>query len=176
MARTSAVAGRFLIFNNEQDIRLSTGGHINNYNFHIMKRFNNYFQNKKGYGLFFLRLIAGWRLIAGVWAFVLFVKPINEMSDFFSSLHLPAPLFFAYVSAYADFICGVLYILGLWIRPAAIVMIINFTVAIIAAHLHDSVIGAFSAWALLAMSLCILFEGAGKLALDKIITGSVGFR
>ncbi len=132
-----------------------------------MKNFNRYFENKKGYGLFFLRLIAGWRLIAGVWAFVFLVNPINEMSDFFASLHLPAPVFSAYVSAYADFICGVLYILGLWARPAAIIMIINFTVALLAAHLQDSVIGAFSAWALLAISLCILFEGAGRFSLDE---------
>lgn len=134
-----------------------------------MKGINNYFQKKRGYGILVLRLVAGWRLIAGVWAFALFAEPINEMSDFFATLHLPAPAFLAYVSAYADFICGILFILGLWVRPAAIIMIINFTVAIAAAHLQHSIIEAFSAWALLAVSLCLLFEGAGKLSLDEKI-------
>ncbi|HEV7782301.1 MAG TPA: DoxX family protein [Chitinophagaceae bacterium] len=132
-----------------------------------MKKFNRFFETKKEYGAVFLRLVIGWRLIAGVAAYATGTKPISEVSGFFTQLNIPAPSISAWLSVYAQFICGILFIIGLWVRPAALTMIINFSIAIIAAHTGDPVERSFAAWALLATSLFLLFHGAGKLSFDQ---------
>ena len=132
-----------------------------------MERLNKYFEKRKDYGAIFLRLVIGWRLIAGVLAYAIQSKPISEVSGYFTELKLPVPVAGAYLSVYAQFICGILFVIGLWVRPAAIVMVINFTIAILAAHLHDSVEKSFAAWVLLGASLFFLFNGAGKISIDS---------
>lgn len=132
-----------------------------------MKKLNQFFESRKAYGVIFLRVIVGWRLIAGVWHYATHSKPMSEVETFFSTLNLPAPLLSAYLSVYAQFICAILFIIGLWFRPAAIVMIINFTVAIIAAHLNDGIEKSFAAWAMLAASWLFLFNGAEKISIDN---------
>jgi putative oxidoreductase len=134
-----------------------------------MKKLNQFFELRKAYGVIFLRLIVGWRLMAGAWNYVFQVKPISEVEGFFTKLNLSAPLLSAYLSVYAQFICGLLFIIGLWFRPAAIVMIMNFTVAIIAAHLNDGVEKSFAAWVILATSCFFLFNGAGKVSVENRI-------
>ena len=129
-----------------------------------MNRLDDLFERKRGYGLIFLRLVAGWRLIAGVWEYAIQSNSISEVAAFFTQLHIPLPLISAYVSVYAQLICGALFILGIWVRAAALLMIINFIVAIIAAHLTDPIVKSFSAWALLAISISLLFEGGGRLS------------
>jgi putative oxidoreductase len=132
-----------------------------------MKKLNQFFELRKAYGAIFLRLVIGWRLIAGAWNYVFQVKKISEVEGFFTKLNLHAPLLSAYLSVYAQFICGLLFIIGLWFRPAAIVMIINFTVAIIAAHLNDGIEKSFAAWVILAASCFFLFNGAGKISIEN---------
>ena len=128
---------------------------------------NSFFRTKYGFGLLILRLVAGWRLLAGVWEYAVRLKPINEVEGFFTQLHLPFPLAGALLSVYAQFVCGILFIFGFWIRWAALIMIINFCIALIAAHLNDPITKSFPAWALLAISACLLVEGSGKFSLEK---------
>ena len=132
-----------------------------------MNRLNRFFEARKEYGPFFLRLVIGWRLIAGSWVYAFYNKPIAEVETYFSELHLPFPLLGAWLSVYAQFICGILFIPGCWTRAAAIVMIINFAVAILAAHLNENIQQSFQAWILLAASLFFLFHGPGKLSIDE---------
>jgi putative oxidoreductase len=132
-----------------------------------MKKLNQFFELRKAYGVIFLRLVIGWKLIAGAGNYVFHLKSISNVEDYFSTLHLPAPLLSAYLSVYAQFICAVLLIIGLWFRPAAIVMIINFTLAIIAAHLNDGIEKSFAAWVILAASSFFLFNGAGKVSIES---------
>src|SRR5688500_5408120 len=122
----------------------------------LLSKLNYYFENKREYGLLFLRLVIGWRLIAGTWPYAFFAKPISEVEQHFSSLHLPLPLISSYLSVYAQLICGILFIIGLWVRPAAIIMIINFIVAIVAAHLNEPILKSFAAWAMLAAAFTFL--------------------
>jgi putative oxidoreductase len=132
-----------------------------------LKKLNNFFETKKDYGAIFLRVIIGWRLLAGVWPYVSQARSINEVKTFFIQLFIPLPLWSAYISVYVQFICGILVIAGLWIRPAALLMIINFSVAILAGHLNDGIEKSFAAWIILAASFFFLFYGPGKLAMDK---------
>lgn len=126
-------------------------------------------QHKTDYGLLALRLVIAWRLIGGTILFVPGGKKMNAVISYFNSLEIPFPEICTYISVYAQFVCGILFALGLFIRPAAIVMIANFTVAIIAAHLNDPIGTSFAAWAILAASLHFLFAGAGRISLQKLI-------
>lgn len=130
----------------------------------MLKKLNHFFNSRKEYGIIFLRLVVAWRLIAGAWPFVVRRAPVTAVVQYFESLHIPLPFVSAQLSIYAQFICGILYAAGLWMRPAAIIMIINFSVAIPAAHLQDTITDAFPAWALLAASALFLFTGPGKLS------------
>jgi putative oxidoreductase len=66
-------------------------------------------------------------------------------------------------------------IIGLLARPAAAVLAVTMVVAIATVHLANGFFmsnnGYEFALALLAISVAILIEGAGKLSLDKRIAG-----
>ncbi len=134
----------------------------------MLKKLNRFFESRYAFGIIFLRMVAGWRLIAGVADYAFGVKPISEVAGFFEQLHIPLSTVSATVSVYAQLVCGILFLIGLWVRPAALIMIVNFIVAILAAHTHDPIEKSFAAWALLAMSVCLLFMGRGKLSLESI--------
>lgn len=133
----------------------------------VMQKINQFFEARKACGAIFLRLVIGWRVIAGVWPYVGRSKTLSEVESYFSSLHLPIPSLSAYLSVYGQFVCAILFIIGLWVRPAALVMIINFTVAIIAVHLYDGIEKSFAAWVMLTASVFLLFNGAGKVSMDN---------
>ena len=131
-------------------------------------------ESKKEYGSFFLRFVIGWRLIAGAWLAISIPGNMSGVKDFFEQLNLPFPLISAYASVYAQFICGILFIIGLWVRPAALVMVINFIVAIAMYDIHYGIEKAFPAWAILAGSLFFLLNGGGKFSADKVINTMSG--
>lgn len=116
-----------------------------------------------------LRLIAGWRLLAGSWDYAWGIKPISEVAAYFGSMHLPMPFVSASVSVYAQALCGLLFIAGFRVRLAAFLMLVNFTVAILAAHLKDGIEQSFAAWMLWSVSILFLFFGAGALSVDALI-------
>jgi putative oxidoreductase len=89
-----------------------------------------------------------------------------EFRDFLENHGTPFPLLAAHLSVYAQFICGILYVAGAFIRPAAIIMIINFICALIIAHIGVSFIESFDALMMLFGSLFFLFYGSGKISVD----------
>jgi putative oxidoreductase len=133
----------------------------------MLARLDHFFQPYKDYGNFFLRLVIGWRLIDGTQDNVLSWERMIEFRDFLSLHGTPFPLVAAVVSVYAQFICGILYMLGWLVRPAAIVMIINFIAALIIAHIGLTFQQSFDAWMMLAGSCFFLFSGAGKISVDE---------
>jgi putative oxidoreductase len=72
----------------------------------------------------------------------------------------------AYVSAYAQFICGLLYVVGAAVRPAAAVMIVNFLFALGIAHRSTPMDANMAPLAMLAVACFLLFHGAGPLSVD----------
>jgi putative oxidoreductase len=114
-----------------------------------------------------LRIVIAWRLIAGTWPYILGSKSIAEVIAFFQSLNKPLPGISAYVSLYAQFGCGILLVVGWLTRPAALVLTINFSVALLAAHLHDPIESSFQAWALWAISMYFFFHGGGSISIDS---------
>jgi putative oxidoreductase len=132
-----------------------------------LQSLNNYFESRKDYGAIFLRVLIGWRLIYGTQDNVFSWERMIEFRNFLDQLGTPLPLLSAQVSVYAQFICGILYVVGLWIRPAAIVMIINFSFALIIAHIGTTFLETFDALVMLFGSVFFLFYGSGKISLDN---------
>ena len=121
----------------------------------------------KEYGVIFIRLIVGFHLIYGTQDNVFSYARMEEFALFLSARAVPFPLFSAFLSAYAQFICGILFIVGLATRYAAVVMIINFIAAIIIAHIGDTYPHMFPALMMLAAACFFLVHGAGKLSIDS---------
>ncbi len=92
---------------------------------------------------------------------------MEEFASFLSARGVPFPLFSAFLSAYAQFICGALFLLGAATRYAAIAMIINFSAAILIAHIGDTYPNMFPALMMLAAACFLLLHGAGELSVDS---------
>ena len=115
------------------------------------------------------------RLFAGV--FLVFMSQDNvfdrarmhEFELFLGKHGFPVPALAAPVSVYAQFIAGICYLLGLWVRPAAAVMVINFVVALVGVHMKLPFRAALEPTAMLATACALLLLGAGALSLDDLL-------
>lgn len=70
------------------------------------------------------------------------------------------------LNVFAEFICSILILLGLGTRLAAIVLIINMSVAFFIVHASDPFINKELAGIYLLLYIVLLIMGAGKYALD----------
>ncbi len=129
-----------------------------------------FFEKHREKGAFFVRLVVGFVLVYGTQDNVFSNERMVEFRDFLAARGVPFPLVAAHVSAYAQFVCGILYVLGLFVRPAALVMSINFVAALVIAHLDAPLDAARLALYMLFSSLFLLFHGAGELSLDNYIS------
>jgi len=129
-----------------------------------------FFERHREYGAVFVRLVVGFVLIYGTQDNVFSHERMLEFRDFLAARRVPLPLFAAYLSAYAQFVCGILYVLGLLVRPAALVMVVNFVAALVIAHLDTPLDAARLALCMLFSSLFLLFNGAGELSLDNYLS------
>jgi putative oxidoreductase len=121
---------------------------------------------KKDFGVLILRLIFGFRLVEGM-VTVIMNRQIPGLAEFFADNHIPFSITSAYVAVYAELICGVLFIIGYWVRPAALIMVFTFTVAIVFVDFREGFEKGFPAWSIWAVSIFLLFYGAGRISLDE---------
>jgi putative oxidoreductase len=119
------------------------------------------------YGALFLRLVVGSFLVHGTQDNVFSYKQMQEFEHFLAARGVPVPLVAAFVSAYAQFVCGILFILGAATRAAAVVMIINFIAALVIAHRGDTFGRMLAALMMLASAFFFLLHGAGKPSVDE---------
>ena len=86
------------------------------------------------------------------------------------SIGLAPGYLMALAAGSAEFFGGVALIVGLLVRPAAAILAVTMLVAIITVHLANGFFmsnkGYEFALALLAISVALVFEGAGKLSVD----------
>lgn len=129
-----------------------------------------------GYGLSLLRIIAG-LTFAAHGAQKLFGwfggYGLAGVAQWMESIGLAPGYLLALLAGSAEFFGGLALIIGLLARPAAAVLALTMLVAIFSVHLANGFFmsnnGYEYALALLAISLAVLLEGAGKLSLDKRI-------
>lgn len=92
-----------------------------------------------------------------------------EFSAFLGQHHFPWPTFSAVLSVYIQAICAILVLIGYQTRIAALLLGINFLVALFMVHIPagDTVEGMTPALAMLFASLTLLFTGAKDISLDR---------
>ncbi|MGH7596825.1 MAG: DoxX family protein [bacterium] len=122
----------------------------------------------KDVGLFLLRLFVGVRLLYGVVDNIVDWERMIEFRNFLEQQGFPLPLASAIISVYAQFLSGLMFIIGFKIRLAAALMIVNFLVALMMVHSRDSFEGMTPALAMLFSSILFLFYGAGKFAPKRL--------
>jgi putative oxidoreductase len=119
--------------------------------------------------LLLLRLATGAFLIYQSHDNVISSERMFEFEKFLTHFGFVAPQLMAPLSVYAQFICAILFILGLLTRWAGLITAFNFIVAVWMVHLPQS----FDLWwpALVLVFLGLLFatHGAGRYALDAVI-------
>jgi putative oxidoreductase len=130
---------------------------------------NDWFENKREYSPVFIRLVVGAYLVYLQQSNVFSYENMIAVGEYFDGHNIPFPMISAYISAYAQFIAGILFLLGAFIRYAAVVMVINFIVAFIAVDIHKVYPQNFPAQVMLSSALFFLFYGAGKLSIDEWI-------
>ena len=69
----------------------------------------------------------------------------------------------------AEFLCAIFIILGLLTRPAALVIVISFFVAVVIFHAQDPFAGKELAFLFLLFAGLFLFIGPGRLSLDELL-------
>jgi putative oxidoreductase len=118
-------------------------------------------------GPLFIRLAIGWHLVYGTQDNVFNAARMAEFRGFLAHQGFAYPDLMAPLSAYAQFVCGGLFILGLFTRPAAAVMVFNFIVALWMVHRGLPYPDNALAIIMLCASLFLLFHGPGRWALDR---------
>lgn len=115
-----------------------------------------------------IRLMIGFHLIYGSQDNIFSYTRMREFEDFLRTYHMPFPLLAAHLSVYAQFISGICFILGYQTRIAAMVMVINFIIAIIVVHVNDTYISSFPAIVMLSGAIFLALFGSGSLSLDHL--------
>jgi len=102
---------------------------------------------------------------------------LHHHAQFVASLGLPA--WSSYLSSFTEFFGGLLLLLGLFTRVAALAICINLSVAILKVHLHNGLIGNGGyelPLALAALAFALIFFGGGPIAFDHIRAPGGGWK
>lgn len=121
-----------------------------------------------------VRLYWGWQFWQAGWGKLMNIPHVTE---YFTSLGVPAPAMNAHFIAWLEAVGGILLALGLFSRLIAFPLVIDMVVAFVIGD--REALGAFLAdpdkfyaaapYTFLFASLLILFFGPGKLSLDTLI-------
>ena len=90
------------------------------------------------------------------------------------------PSWLGYVSAFTEFLGGLLLIIGFFTRPAAFAICINLCVAIWKVHLHNGLLGSGDRpgfefpLAAATLAFALIFFGAGPISIDHVLRGGGG--
>jgi len=143
-------------------------------NAHIKSLLNT----RAGYGITVLRVIVGIIFMAhgSQKLFGMFGGyGLEGTGQYMESLGLTPGYLMALMSGSAEFFGGLGLVVGLLARPAAVVLIVMLVIAILSVHIHNGLFMANNGYefalALLGGAIAVLFEGAGRLSLDRSIAG-----
>jgi putative oxidoreductase len=133
---------------------------------------------RAGYGIALLRVVTG-VTFAAHGAQKLFGwfggYGLAGVGQWMESIGLAPGYLLALLAGSAEFFGGLALVLGVLVRPAAAVLAVTMLVAIFSVHLANGFFmsnnGYEFALALLAISVALLIEGAGRLSVDRRLAG-----
>jgi putative oxidoreductase len=98
---------------------------------------------------------------------------IPDVTDFFTSLHIPAPGFNARLTAATEFFGGLAVLLGLGTRLVCLPLGFTMVIAILTAKRGDitglTALVGFEEWSYLVFFIWLALVGAGPLSIDGLI-------
>jgi len=101
---------------------------------------------------------------------------LEGTGQWMASIGLRPGELFALLGGSAEFFGGLALLLGLLVRPASILLAFTMLVAIFSVHITKGLFldkGGFEyALALFAVSISLLFSGAGAFSLDRVLGGA----
>lgn len=124
----------------------------------------------KGVALLLGRLAVGLVFLSTGWGKV---HNIEKVTEFFTSLHIPAPGLNAVVVGWSELLCGAALVIGLLTRLATIPLIVSMIVAILTAKRPDihgffDLIG-FEETTYLLVLVMVAVLGPGSLSVDHLL-------
>jgi len=139
---------------------------------HVHKTFNT----EAGLAAFFLRIPVG-IILAAHGAQKLFGwfggYGLEGTGQWMASIGLEPGYLMALMAGSAEFFGGIALIVGLLVRPAALVSAVTMVVAIVTVHLDNGLFmsnnGYEFALTLLAATVALTIQGAGSYSVDKVI-------
>jgi putative oxidoreductase len=129
--------------------------------------------------LLFVRLYWGWQLTQSGWGKL---HNLPKVTEFFTSLNLPAPAFTALAISSLEFFGGIALAIGIFSRLNAFVLTINLIMAYVTAD-REALFSIFSdpdkfyaaaPYTFLVATIIILLFGPGKFALDALLERKFG--
>jgi putative oxidoreductase len=124
----------------------------------------------QGLGALVMRLVLGIIMVRYGYTKIIPSGALYTFSHTVGRLQLPVWL--GYVAAFTEFFGGMLLIVGLLTRIAALGTAIDMAVAILKVHLHGGLMGPNSfalPLALFAISVMLVFTGCGWMGLDDFV-------
>jgi len=99
---------------------------------------------------------------------------LEGTGQFMASLGLEPGYTLAFLAGSAEFFGGIAILFGLLTRPAAAVLAFTMLIAIFSVHIGNGLFMANNGYeyalALLAVSVSLVFSGAGRLSIDSMIS------
>jgi putative oxidoreductase len=104
------------------------------------------------------------------------VHSLTKVTEFFTTLGIPAPGFHAVLVSYVELVGGALILVGLVTRLAAVPLLVSMAVAIVTAQ-RDQVHGlpdlfGLVEWTYLVLLAWLALAGPGRASLDQLLFGS----
>lgn len=100
------------------------------------------------------------------------VPPSEKFIEGVTALGFPAPVLFAWAAGLAELVGGIFLAIGLFTRPAALLIAVTMLVAAFGKHLEDPM--KIKELSLIYFSIALIFatRGAGKWSIDHLIYGN----
>jgi putative oxidoreductase len=98
---------------------------------------------------------------------------LEGTAGWMASIGLEPGMLMAAMAGSAEFFGGLLLVTGLLVRPAALILALTMLVAIVTVHLENGLFMSNNGYefglALLAISVALVFRGAGSLSADRLL-------